>query len=169
MERKYLTEWKRFLNEDSSVDPKKFYKIVFDEVKKIEKTIQDMNPAIAGKPSELQVTQNSGPDYQRYNLQIKTPGIAQTQNWTNLATVDAFMLLNNSFGNLKNFWIRWKQQFDTMTFAKKLRNNARFDLDGSNTQLMSIARAVNNTAMASKQVFDQQIDRFDAATSQTPG
>ena len=168
MERKYLTEWKCFLNEDSSVDSKKFYKIVFDEVKKIEKTIQDMNPAITGKPSELQVTQDSGPDYQRYNLQIKTPGLAQTKNWKNLATINAFMTMDNSWENLKNFWLQWKRQFDIMTFAKKLRNDAMFELDVNSSQLMSISRAVNKTALASKQVFDQQIDRFDAATSQIP-
>jgi hypothetical protein len=163
MERKYLTEWKQFLTESDTVDPQKFYDIILNEVNQIKKTIQDMNPTTGGKPSEVQVTTDGKTDYQRYNLQIKTPGVSQTNSWTNLATINATMTMDNSWQNLKNFWIGWRRQFDTMTFAKKLRNDAGFEF-ADKSHLMSIARAVNEKAMASKQVFDQQIDRFDAAT-----
>lgn len=166
MKRKYLTEWKRFLTESDTTNPQIFYDTIFNEVIKIKKEIEKIKPNINGNPSELQVTQDSGPDYKRYNLQIKTKGLSGTQSsWKNLATINAFMTMDNSWQNLKNFWLQWKRQFDIMTFAKKLRNDAMFELDVNSSQLMSISRAVNKTALASKQVFNDKIDRFDAATS----
>ena len=165
-----MIKLKSILNENKPADSDKFFKIVYGELDKIKKTIEDMNPKLDpdGKTSELQITKDGDVGYERYNLQIKSFGVAnlKAQNWANLATVHPWMLIEGTFNNILTFWRDWQYEFSYNTFAKKLRNKARFDLAQDTKQLVNIADAVEATAKASKLAFDG-IDRFKAAT-QTP-